>query len=84
MDEGLYHVSTRLRKNAKNELEKDFFKLMSNSLFGKTMENIRNHKDMKLVTSGKKYLNYVMKPNFQDGHPIFPTFICCGDGKNRD
>ena len=84
MDEGLYHVSTRLRKNAKNELEKDFFKLMNNSLFGKTMENIRNHKDMKLVTSDKKYLNYVMKPNFQDGHPIFQTFICCGDGKNRD
>ena len=41
---------------------------MNNSVFGKTMENIRNHKDMKLATSDKKYLKYVMKPNFKDGH----------------
>ena len=60
-------LNTRLRKDAKNEFEKDFFKLMNNSVFGKTMENIRNHKNMKLVTNDKKYFKYVMKPHFRDG-----------------
>ena len=65
-------LNTRLTIAAKNEFEKDYFKLikLNNSVFGKTMENIRNHKDMKLVTSDKKYLKYVMKPNFKDGHPF--------------
>ena len=39
---------------------------MNNSVFGKTMQNIRNHKDMKLVTNKQKYLKYVMKPNFKN------------------
>ena len=69
--------NTRLRTAAKNEFDKQFFKLMNNSMFWKTMENIRNHIDMKLVTSQQKYQKYVMKPNFKDGFPfskhLFPV-----------
>ena len=75
-------LNTRLRTAAKNEFEKDY--LMNNSVFGKTMENIRKHKDMKLMTSEQKYKKYVMEPNFRNRYPFSQRFICRGDGKNRD
>ena len=60
-------LNTMLRAAAKNEFEKDVFKLMNNCAFEKTIYNIRNQKDMKLVTRREKYVKYVMKSNFKDG-----------------
>ena len=57
-------MNTELRKAAKNDFEKDLFKLMNNSVFGKTMENIRKHRDIKLVTTDKKRSKLVSGPNY--------------------
>ena len=57
-------MNTELRKAAKNGFEKDLFKLMNNSVFGKTMENIRKHRDIKLVTTDKKRSKLVSEPNY--------------------
>ena len=57
-------MNTELRKLAKNDFEKDLFKLMNNSVFGKTMENIRKHREIKLVTTDKKRSKLVSEPNY--------------------
>ena len=57
-------MNAELRKVAKNNFEKDLFKLMNNSVFGKTMENIRKHRDIKLVKTDKKRSKLVSEPNY--------------------
>ena len=57
-------MNTILRKAAKNDFEKDFFKIMNNSVFGKTMENVRNQRDIKIVTTNKKRNKLASEPNY--------------------
>ena len=73
--------NTQLRTAAANDFEKDFFKLMNNSVFGKTMENIRKHTNIKLVTTEEKYLCTVMKPNFKSGVLFGENLMGCEMGK---
>ena len=69
--------NTQLRMTATNDFEKDFFKLMNNSVFGKTMQNIRKHRNIKLVTTEEKYLHTVMKPNFKSGVLVDENLMGC-------
>ena len=73
--------NTQFRTKAKNDFEKDFFKLMNNSVFGKTMDNIRKHRNIKLVTTEEKYLKTIMKPNFKSGVPFGENLMGCEMGK---
>ena len=57
-------MNTELRKQAKNDFEKGFFKLINNSVFGKTMENVSKHRDIQLVAINKTRNQLVSEPNY--------------------
>ena len=67
-------MNTKLRREVKNDFEKDYFKLMNNSVFRKTMENVRKLRDIKLVTTDKKRNKLVSEPNY-------PTTKCFSENQ---
>ena len=67
--------NTDLRKHAKNDSEKDFFRLMNNLVFGKTMENVRNHRDIKLVTTDKRRSILASEPNYHSSKCVSKDLI---------
>ena len=63
------------RKQAKNDFEKDLFKLMNNSVYGKTMENVRNHLDYELVNTPERFQKCVNKPTYRHRHIINENLV---------
>ena len=57
-------MNTELRKKAKNDFQKEFYKLMNNSVFRKTMENVRKHRDIRLATTDERRNQLVPEPNY--------------------
>ena len=62
--------NTEKRKNAANDFEKDFFKLVINAVYGKTMENLRKKINVRLVNNEKDFLKYTSKPSYVT-HELF-------------
>ena len=78
---GYIYFNTQLRTKDTNDFGKDFYKLMNSSVFGKTMESIRKHRNIKLVTSKEVYLKTVMKPSFKSGVLFGENLMGCEMGK---
>ena len=68
-------MNTKLRINAENDFEKDFFKLMNNVFYGKTMENPRNHRDIRVVTTDKRRSILASKPNYHSTKYILKDLL---------
>ena len=75
--------NTEMRKNAKNSFEKDFFKLMNNSVFGKTMENVRKRTNIELVTDEKRLNKLSAKPTYVSSKIFNENLVAVHTKKER-
>ena len=75
--------NTQLRMRSKTKFEKDFFKLMNNSMFGKTIEDIRKRTDIKLVTTEEQANKYINKPNYKDRTTFSNNLVAIHMGKTE-
>ena len=76
-------MNTKLRKEAKSDFEKEFFKLMNNSVFRKAMENVRKHRDTKLVTTDVKRNKLVSEPNYHGTKRFSENLLAIETKKNE-
>ena len=76
-------MNTELRKKAKNGFEKDFYKLMSNAVFGRSVMNVRKHRDIKLVTDDKKRCKLASMPNYYTTKQSSENFLAMGMKKTE-
>ena len=67
-------TNTKLRTEARNDFEKDFFKSMNNSVFGKTMKNVRKHRNIKLAATDEKINQLVSEPNYHTSKHFWKTY----------
>ena len=77
-------MNTDLRKKARNGFEKDFFKLMNNAVFEKTMEDVRKYRDIKLVTTERRRNYLVSERNYHTTKIFTEHLLAIEMKKNRD
>ena len=77
------NFNTDKRKNAANSFEKNCFKLINNSVFGKTMENLRKRVSVKLVNNSQNYVKCISKPSFVSQKLFSKNFVAIHEIKNQ-
>ena len=83
MSKPYIEMNAKLRAEAKNDFEKDFLKLMNNSHFGKTMQNLRKHRDIELVISDKGRNQLVSERNYHNNKMVFRKIISSRNEKDK-
>ena len=79
-----FDINTHLREKTKSDFEKDFFKLINNVVLGKTLENVRKHRDIKLVTTERRRNYLVSEPNYHTTKFFHRTSITNSNEKTRN